>query len=186
MKDIPHIEPETFIPEALIKWKGRSRRYHNKTVHFFIQDRKFESVWMHHKSFDRTLKRYEAIITPDFSLYLDMPQPVQIWNTYRNRWLGHYWQQQGLTVIPSVSWSDYESFEFCFSGLSGGVVALSTHLIRKRDTSFLHFLNGTDELITQIKPIRILCYGLRFQQELERRYPDLFTFYPYQWKDYVK
>ena len=31
----------------------------------------------------------------------------------KNRWGGAYWQSSGLTVIPTISWGDERSFEFC-------------------------------------------------------------------------
>jgi hypothetical protein len=57
---------------------------------------------------------------PDFSLYPDWPIAAQLWNTYRSRWLGRYWQQGGLPVIPTVNWSDQRSFPFCVDGIETG------------------------------------------------------------------
>ncbi|MBK5938304.1 hypothetical protein CCR96_03275 [Halochromatium roseum] len=42
---------------------------------------------------------------------------AQLWNTYRSRWLGRFWQEGGLRVIPTVNWSDQRSFTFCFDGI---------------------------------------------------------------------
>lgn len=63
------------------------------------------------------LKKYECVFTPDYSLYADMPIPMLIWNTYRSRFLGAYYQAEGVKIIPTVSWSLENSFDFCFAGL---------------------------------------------------------------------
>jgi len=35
-----------------------------------------------------TLKKYRAVLTPDFSMYLEMHPVMQLYNTFRNRWVG--------------------------------------------------------------------------------------------------
>ena len=87
-------------------------------VHFFLDDYQFEAVWSRPVKSLSYLKHYGAVLTPDFSLFRDWPLAVQLWNTYRNRWLGAWWQAQGLQVIPTVSWSTPQSYEFCFAGLA--------------------------------------------------------------------
>ena len=38
------------------------------------------------------LSKYGGVITPDYSLYRDMPLSMQIWNIFRSRALGSYLQ----------------------------------------------------------------------------------------------
>lgn len=181
INDIPILSKTDHIPQTLIKWKAKSKKYRDKTLHFFIEDRKSNAIWNNPKIYDRAVKKYQAIITPDFSLYLDTPEPQQIWNVYRNRWLGAYWQQQGLTIIPSVSWSSARSFDYCFDGIeNGSVVAISSNEIKKSDLSLDYFFRGLEALIKAHSPQKILCYGEKLKEELDRHYPELFAFYPYQ------
>ncbi|MDR2486309.1 MAG: DUF4417 domain-containing protein [Treponema sp.] len=41
--------------------------------------------------------------------------------------MAHYcgvcWQRMGLTVIPTASWAEPDSFEYCFDGIETGAVA---------------------------------------------------------------
>ena len=75
------------------------------------------------------LDQYYALLSPEFSLYWDMPRALQIYSTFKNRWCGAYWQRQGFIVIPTVFWSSNDSFEFCFDGIERGlVVAVSTYM----------------------------------------------------------
>ena len=88
----------------------------DKGVHFYIDDYRFERLWNDpHKYIDR-LKLFDCMLTPDFSLYMDMPKAMQIWNIYRSRLIGQIAQDEGIKVIPTLSWSDSQSFKFCFDG----------------------------------------------------------------------
>src|SRR5690606_139839 len=80
---------------------------------------RFETVWSRPRKALEALAPYTTLLSPDFSLYRDWPLLLQMWNVYRNRWCGAFWQRQGFTVIPTVSWSTAESVEFCFLGVRG-------------------------------------------------------------------
>ena len=54
----------------------------NKWVHFYTDDYRFESVWNNSENYLRFLKLFGGVITPDYSLYRDLPLAIQIWNTY--------------------------------------------------------------------------------------------------------
>jgi hypothetical protein len=128
-----------------------------KTVHFFIEDNKIDRFYKQPHVYLKSLAQYPHVLTPDYSLYADMPISLQIYNTFRSRWCGAYWQEYGLSVIPSVSWSTAESYDFCFDGLeSGTVVSISTlgGLLEKN-----LFLKGYFEMVKRITPKQILCFG---------------------------
>lgn len=87
-----------------------------KGVHFFQDDHKFDIVWSQpHKHLDR-LKAYGCVLSPDFSMYTDFPVAVQIMQHYKKHWVARWWQEQGLTVIPTICWSTPDSYEWCFDG----------------------------------------------------------------------
>ena len=65
---------------------------------------------------ERTFKKYAQynfLLSPDFSTYTDMNLWRQLESVAKNRWVGAYWQDNGLTVIPTISWSTPRSFDFC-------------------------------------------------------------------------
>ena len=73
-----------------------------------------------------------------------------------------YWQEHGLTVIPTISWSSYQSFEFCFEGVEeGSIAAISTVGCRK---SKKDFLRGYDAMLERIRPEAVICYGQPFEK----------------------
>ena len=60
-------------------------------VHFFLYDYRFERVWKNPDSDIEKLSRYRAVLSPDFSMYLEMATVMQLYNVFRNRWCGAYW-----------------------------------------------------------------------------------------------
>lgn len=129
----------------------------SRGVHFFVDDYRFEGIYTHP---ERTLKKYGQyafLLTPDFSTYADMDLWRQIESVAKNRWVGAYWQDNGLTVIPTISWSTPRSFDFCFDGVEkNGIVAIST-LGCKR--SKLQFMRGYDTMLDKLTPQTIICFG---------------------------
>jgi hypothetical protein len=137
----------------------------NATVHFFIYDDEFDEVWRSPASYIDELAQYRQVISTDFSIYTNMSLAMQIFNVYRNRWLGCYWQERGLTVIPSVSWSDEWSYEFCFDGIQqGAVVVVST--LGSYDIEPL-YMEGFRRMCEKIKPEKVICYAKPFDAMLE-------------------
>ncbi|MEA5511839.1 DUF4417 domain-containing protein [Crocosphaera sp. UHCC 0190] len=176
---MPMIEPSQFIPSNLQAYRSRKRTSQKSTLHFFIDDYRFESLWKFPYRHLSYLKRFEGVISPDFSLYLDYPTPVKMFNIYRNRWLTALWQSMEINVIPCVSWAEQDSFEYCFDGLPlNSNLALATMGIRKSDDSQQFFIQGVEELIKRLSPNKIIVYGQRLEQELTA-ISDKFIFYPH-------
>ena len=129
-------------------------------LHFYIDDYQFERVWDKPHLYTALLKQFKGVFAPDFSLYLDMPKIYQIWNCYRSRALAYYWQQNGINIIPNVTWSDEESFNWCFDGLpENSAVAVSSLGCMKNARSRLNFCKGYVEMCKRLKPTLIYFYG---------------------------
>lgn len=148
---------------------ARDRGEHpDRVVHFFLYDYEFEKLWKDPDGFVNRLKPYRAALTPDFSMYLEMPAAMQLYNTFRNRWCGAYLAQKGLTVIPTVNWGNENSFDFCFDGIpKGSMVAVSTYMASahgNRSDQKDYFLRGYEEMLRRIEPDCILCYHKPFPE----------------------
>lgn len=135
---------------------------YEKIVHFFLDDYRFESIYNNPEKKIETLRQYKAVLTPDFSMFVEMPVALQLFSTFKNRWVGAYLQEQGICVIPTVRWGDLTSFNFCFDGIEkGSIVAVSTIGIKKEKS---HFMLGYNEMLSRIKPSKIICYGKPFNE----------------------
>lgn len=136
----------------------------NYIAHFYYDDYKFISAWREPDKYIERLRRFKAVVAPDFSLYTDFPITLQILSCYRRQWCGAYWQSIGIDVIPDVVWGTEESFEFCFDGIpKHSTVAVSTVGV-KRDKDWNNetdslFRDGYNEMLKRLEPTAILFYG---------------------------
>jgi len=148
--------------------KNGNDKHFQRMVHFFLYDYKFEDIWADPKKRMETLKKYRAILTPDFSMYLEMHPVLQLYNTFRNRWVGAYLANQKIKVIPTVNWGDESTFDFCFEGIAkGSAVAVSTYMAHAHSTCTEQkewFLKGYNEMLRRIEPEVIICYHTPFPE----------------------
>ena len=158
---MPVIQNDGVIPDDLIGFNYvKSTSNTNNGVHFYIDDYQFERIWNKPEQYVDLLARHQCIISPDFSLYLDMPMPMKIWNVYRSRMIGAFYQSQGIKVVPAVQWAEPGTYAFCFRGIPvGSIVAVSTVGVMRDESAREIFYDGLNEMIKQIQPSQILLYG---------------------------
>lgn len=131
-----------------------------KGLHFFVDDYQFSRCWTNPDAYIEMLGRFKAVCSPDFSTYTDFPKAIQIYNHYRKHWLAAYWQQNGINVIPTISWSDESSFEWCFDGEPvEACVAVSSVGTQLNARSRELFMAGYREMLDRLHPQRIFFYG---------------------------
>jgi hypothetical protein len=188
---IPLIGREQKMPGVLMPYRTRlneevvlSREPYRTALHFFLDDYRFEGVWSRPREKLKYVSSVGFALSPDFSLYRDWPLTVQLWNVYRNRWCGAYWQSRGVRVIPTISWSTEESYTFCFLGVEqGSAVAISSvgvDLDNRHERSL--FVSGCRAMVETIEPETIMLQAEVFPEELVeecglsnvdlRRYPS--------------
>ena len=141
---------------------GDNEKNRQNGVHFFVDDYRFDGIY---NTPERSLKRYSQykfLLTPDFSTYADMNLWRQLESVAKNRWVGAYWQSEGLSVIPTISWGLSQSYEFCFDGVeSGSIVAVGMLGCKK---SKLNFMRGYNAMLEKISPEKIICFGKPFEE----------------------
>ena len=117
--DIPILKSYEYIPTEFIgfNYAKTTKNKAEKGVHFFLDDYQFERLWRNPMAYIDLLQQYQCVMTPDFNLYVDFPKALQIYNHWRKQWLRALWQSFGINVISTVSWSDNESFRWCFDGV---------------------------------------------------------------------
>lgn len=161
---IPEIMPETKYPGGEfigVNYAMTAKDPAGKNVHFFVDDYQFQRFWNQPDRYVKILERFSAVCSPDFSLYTKMPKALQIYNHYRKHWLAAYWQNCGITVYPTIGWSDEESFGWCFDGEpKGGIVAVSSVGTQKTEAEKKLFLKGYDEMMKRLEPKWVIFHGL--------------------------
>ena len=170
---IPKFKPNPGDLEDLLlidfdKTRLDDQDHFNRIVHFFLYDYRFERVWKNPDSDIEKLSQYCAVLSPDFSMYLEMAPVMQLYNVFRNRWCGAYWASKGLRVIPTVNWGDETTFDFCFEGIEkGSIVAVSTYMASahgNRQDQKEWFITGYNEMLRRIEPEKIICYYTPFPE----------------------
>lgn len=129
-------------------------------VEFFIWDQQFERVWNQPDRYLEVLRKFDCVLEPDFSTYIDFPLAVQIFNHYRNQWVARYWQEHGLLVVPTIEWGTKDSYSWCFDGVpKNSVVAVSNvGCMNNKDNARL-FLDGWNEMLRRLEPSKILLFA---------------------------
>lgn len=153
-----HIELISFSDTRINDSESNKR----KGVHFFLDDYRFENVYRNPEQSIARLSQYSFLLTPDFSMYADMMTWRQIESVAHSRWVGAYWQEQGLSVIPTISWSTKESFEYCFDGVEKNSIVAIGMIGCKRNKR--EFLLGYEKMLERIEPSHIICYGNPFTE----------------------
>ena len=173
MPIIPKTDPglTPFDDQRLIgfdKIKTGKDEHYERIVHFFLYDYKFKDIWKNPDKYIDVLKKYKAVLSPDYSMYIEMNPVMQLYNTFRNRWVGAYLADKGIKVIPTVSWELENTFDFCFNGIEkGSTVAVSTYMVsehRSHKDQKDFFLKGYNEMLKRIEPELIICYNTPFPE----------------------
>ena len=127
---------------------------------FYEHDKEFERLWNNPKQYLDKLKKFKGVISPDFSLYRNMPLVMQMWNTYRGRALAVWLQNNDIKIIPNVRFGDERTFSFCFDGIEENkTVAVGTHGCIKRKEDKIFFRVGLARMVQRLSPKIIIVYG---------------------------
>lgn len=160
--NIPILEPYNYEPTEFIgfNFAKSAKDKKNKGIHFFVDDYQFERLWREPNAYLKLLSEFHSLMTPDFGLYQDYPKSIQIYNHYRKHWLGAYWQSLGFKVIPTIAWSDRESFKWCFDGVPiGSTVAVSSVGTQQSKKTKQAFLEGWNEMLEKLQPETVIFHG---------------------------
>lgn len=158
---MPVLTPVSYIPKDLIGFNyALTSNSYDSGIHFYVDDYQFERVWNQPQTYLEKLQEFDCMLTPDFSLYKEMPIAMKIWNTYRSRLIGQMAQRLGIIVIPTVSWCERATFDFCFDGLpKRSTLSISTIGVKRSEDDFALWKAGVDEMIKRLEPRTLLIYG---------------------------
>lgn len=131
-------------------------------VHFFVDDCRFEDIYRHPQKTLEKFSQYAFVLTPDYSTYADMDPWRQIESIAHSRWCGAFWQEHGLVVIPTVTWSTPFSYRYCFDGIEKGSIVAVGMVGCKRKKS--NFMRGYNTMLDKIQPSAVICFGSPFAE----------------------
>ncbi len=181
--EIPHIKrpDKIIIPKGIVPFSIRSKSIeYEDFVGFYEYDRKFSDVLLATDDYVDDLKKFKGIISPDCSLYRDMPLCLQIANIYMSRAVGHYFQTKGIYVIPNIRWGDERTYttvelseKVAFLGIDkNSIVSIGTYGCVKSKEDKYFFREGLLAMLDELEPEVVLVYGSMPKQifkDLENR-----------------
>lgn len=134
----------------------------NTGVHFFVDDYQFERIWTRPAIYAQMLSRYSWVLSPDYSMFTNMPLAMQLWKHYQKQWFGAFCESEGIKVIPTLCWSDDRSFEFCFDGIpKESVVAVSSVGCMNDMQATEKFISGFNKAIDVLEPTQVMLWGAK-------------------------
>ena len=160
----------------------------------YENDRNFADLLRDQTPFVKELKKYQAFITPDASLYWDMPLAAQIVNKYRNHVIGYYMQSKGVYTIPNVRWGDERTYttkafpeKLAFLGVEkNSIVSIGSYGVIKNKREKEHFRAGLESMLETLTPEVVLVYGA-MPDEIFGDFRNKTYFYSYpDWTSYVR
>lgn len=173
--ELPKIRTSSQLPDRVITFSKAMARTWNDFdcwVMFYEHDVNFERLWHNPKQYLAKLKKFKGIISPDFSLYRNMPLCMQMWNTYRGRAIAVWLQNNGVEIIPNVRFNDERTYEFCFDGIEKfKTVAVGTHGCIKNRIDKDYFKDGLAEMVRRLSPRTIIVYGAA-PDDIFKKYRD--------------
>lgn len=169
--DFPQVEPIHANLDGLkpvpLNLAAKEKNPRKAVAHCFINDNKFEGLWKDPLKQVDTLSNFAYFCPCDFSFYYTMPLAVQINQIYRMRVIHYFLTCCGVKCIPVVTWSDENSFDFCFDGLpQNSTLAVSTngcHTIRARE----YYKRGFEEMCRRLNPYNVLVIGAEIPVECD-------------------
>lgn len=158
---IPILHSSRLLPNKLIPFsKALSTKDFAQWVHFYEDDKNFICVWNQPKKYLLLLKKFYGLISPDFSVQRNMPLFMKLDSTAKGRVLGHWWQQNGIEVIPNVRFNGDSTYNFVFEGLdkNSNLAVGSLGCIKNKEER-KYFIEGLRELIKRLRPKNLIVYG---------------------------
>lgn len=157
------------LPDIAIPFsKALNSRNKDVIVVFYEPDANFARILHNPKRYVEPLRKFSCVIGPDFSQKIGMNPFICYSNSWWNKALTAYFQFQGITIIPNVTWSTPNSYEYSFLGMpKHSVIAINCTGIKGNHAATYLWRKGYEVAIKQLEPNLIIRYGDKMAGENE-------------------
>ena len=161
---IPKMLATTSAPERLVAFSEAVSRkaLPNKGawVHFYEDDYRFSRFWTNPEKYFDKLAAYGGVISPDHSLYRNMPTAQRISHTYQNQLLGAWLQAAGVDVIANVRLSGPASVPYALAGVpQRSTLAVGLNGCTKDKENREHVIEEIKMIVDLCRPTALVVYG---------------------------
>lgn len=161
--DIPRIGPSQRVPEKLIAFseiRSTSKPDPEAWVHFYEDDYRFKRFWTSPDVYFPRLQGFAGVISPDFSVYRNMPVALKMHQVYRNQLLGARMQADGLNVIANVRLSGRDSIPYAIAGTPrNSTVAVGLHGVTRDRDNRRHVIEEIGIICAELAPSHLVVFG---------------------------
>ena len=162
LKPMNRIYPQRLVPFHV----AYSTKDYDCTVHFFIDDSLFIRVLRHPEKYLAFFQKCHSVIGPDLSQYSNMSAEDRYYCAYINRAFTAYLQRNGVCVIPNLTWSLPDNYEYSTAGMpTYSVVAVNSKGVRKYNASKYLWRRGYETSYSILHPTLIVRYGPKMPDE---------------------
>jgi len=190
---IPNLRPDMLaetLPDDIKIWgdrlstpdDGKSFYYYNygacphrglpfdRTIFsFFTHDAHIETWWATpaYRVGQILVAGVKTIVVPDFSLWDFAPTAAHIWSLYRSAWLGRYFQEAGLKVIPRLEFFQEKSQQYCLMGIPFNPPIVATQFQTEFDQERVPIIErNLLDALDILKPGHLLIYAGKNGREM--------------------
>lgn len=187
---IPELDPDRLLerfPDNLTTWGGREATpddgkkwflYNyslgglkglplDRTILAFnTYDPKFNSWWDTPAYLTARMMNngLTAAVVPDFSFYSNETRAQHLWAVYRAQWIGKFFQEAGLKVVPRLQFdfTDPNSLDFAMLGIPVGTPTLETSVQNTNeltDEERARYVSHLRDALNYLKPEQLCVYG---------------------------
>lgn len=159
--ELPLIHETKALPTGLVPFsKIKKSEAYDKWIHFYEYDQIIERIWNDPYKYLPYLKKFGGAILPDFSLFMDMPLIMQMYNILRSRMVGRWLQDNGIKVITNIRFGDSRTYKTCCIGVpKNSTIAIGTHGCMKSRESREILENGLTYVLNTLHPTNLIIYG---------------------------
>lgn len=168
--DMPVVKANTIIPQftTITPFDRIKTSSNDSIVIFYTHDNRFAPALNHPWDYIELLKPFVGVLGPDLSQYNDMNYAIRLHNSYWNKAITAYLQNNGVNMYPNVTWNLPNSYEYSVAGLpKHSVIAINSIGALSSNFSESVWLNGYNYMVKELQPIWILRYGPKINGEYE-------------------
>ena len=155
-EDYPLINCQSIEFDKVIN--SNDTKHYEKTalISTFLDDYHLERYWNRINHYIPRMQSVAGVMSPNYSMFIGMPDPMLRWQTYRSRMVGYVWQQHKVNVVPTICWSDERCFDYCFEGVAKNSIVAVSSIGMTKDHHLPYFMAGYEAMIERLEPKEII------------------------------
>lgn len=167
---MPVLKPFSgYIPNRIVPFdEAYTKKDKDCIVHFYENDRRFMRLFHNPTKYLSFLRKCAVVVGPDLSQLAYMDETSRFFHAWHNRAMSAWLQQNGVNIIPNVTWSRRDSFEYSYDGMpKQSIIAVNCTGILDHDISMYMWREGYKNVVLPLEPSIIIRYGDKMPGEKE-------------------